>query len=109
MGSFFASSAFAITTTAPQSVTFEKPAPVKTAGNIQLPQRHEGATVTVSMTVDENGKPRNVRVLDQGDQSQYKSLVAAVSKWEFSPARKNGKAVSTRVELPLEVVEPKRG
>ena len=106
VSSFVASSAFALTATAPDKVVFEAPVPSKVSA-VEIPLRHEGETVTLSMTVDANGKPRNVRVLSESDQAQYKRLLAAVSKWEFTPARKNGKAVSTRVELPLEVIEAK--
>ncbi|WP_438479864.1 energy transducer TonB [Oleiharenicola lentus] len=109
LAGLFSASAFAADATAAHVTTFEAPAPSKVVGNIQLPQRHEGSTVTLSMTVDANGKASNVRVLSESDQTPYKNLVATVKKWEFTPARKNGKAISTRVELPLQVVEAKNG
>ena len=55
------------------------------------------------MTIDAAGKPSNVRVMSTGDQAAYKRIIATVSQWEFSPARKNGVAVSSRIVLPLEV------
>jgi TonB family protein len=108
VGSFFSASAFAITLTPQPAVKFEAPAPSKVTP-VQIPMRHEGDIVTLSMTVGANGKPRNVRVLNQSDQSEYKHLLAAVAKWEFAPARKDGKAVSSRIELPLEVIDAKNG
>jgi outer membrane biosynthesis protein TonB len=49
------------------------------------------------------GKPSNIRVANVSDQAAYKRIIDTVAKWEFSPARKNGQPVTTRVELPLEV------
>ena len=95
------SSASAITT-APAAV-FEKPAPVKTIEPLLVPMSHPGSTVTLRMTIDQNGKPSNVRVDNVADQSAYKSIIATVSKWQFKPARKNGEAVTSRIALPLEV------
>lgn len=92
--------ASALTTTA---VRFEAPVPVKTIQPIELPMSHAGSEVNLSMTIDATGKPRNVRVAHVSDQAAYKRIIATVSRWEFAPARKNGVAVPTKVELPLEV------
>jgi outer membrane biosynthesis protein TonB len=92
--------ASALTTTA---VSFEAPVPVKTIQPIELPPSHGSSMVNLSMTVDAAGKPSNVRVMNARDQAAYKRIIATVSQWEFSPARKNGVAVPTKVELPLEV------
>lgn len=101
-----ASSASAITVLDPVQaaapVKFEAPVPAQ-VGSIQLPHFHQGADVTVRMTIDENGQPHNVRVTGTRNQAAYKRLVSAVSQWKFTPGRKNGQAVATRVELPLEV------
>jgi TonB family protein len=102
-----ASSASAITTLDPvkaaQPVKFDAPAPVTVVAPVQMPHFHKGPDVTLRMTIDENGQPHNVRVAGTSDQKSYKHLVAAVSQWKFTPGRKDGKAVTTRVELPLEV------
>lgn len=95
------SSASAITTAAP--VKFEAPAPLKAAEPVLIPTSHQGSLVNVTMTIDRAGKPSNIRVANVSDQAAYKRFVDAVKKWEFSPARKNGEPVSTRVELPVEV------
>jgi TonB family protein len=102
-----ASSASAITTLDPvkaaQPVKFDAPAPITVVQPIQMPYFHKSPEVTVRMTIDENGQPHNVRVAGTRDQSSYKNLVAAVSQWKFTPGRKDGKAVATRVELPLQI------
>lgn len=102
-----ATSASAITVLDPvkalQPVKFEAPTPTKVIEPVMLPTYHDGNTVNLSMNIDAKGKPTSVRVLNVGDQAAYKHIIATVSQWEFSPARKNGQAVSTHVELPLEI------
>jgi hypothetical protein len=96
------SSASAITTTdAP--ATFEKPAPVKTIQPILVPTSHRSSTVNLTMVIDQAGKPRDIHIADVRDEAAYKSVIDTMAKWEFSPARKNGVAVATRVHLPLEL------
>jgi protein TonB len=103
---FSSASAATITTLDPVKaaapVKFEAPAPLEVAP-VQLPSSHHRSDVTLRMTIDENGQPSNVRVAGTSDQTSYKRLVSAVSQWKFTPGRKNGRAVSTRVELPLEI------
>jgi hypothetical protein len=96
------SSASALTTNA-APVRFEKPAPVKTVQPILVPTSHHSSIVNLTMVIDEAGKPSKIRVADVSDQSAYQGIIDTVAKWEFSPARKNGQPVATRVELPLEV------
>ncbi len=107
MGGLLSTSAFATTTQAHgqmnAALKLEAPVPVKVVQPVQLPERHGGSTVTLTMIVDATGKPRHVRVASTNDQSSYKQLVSTVSQWQFTPARKDGKAVSARIELPLEV------
>ena len=103
------STASALTLVAPSTnaagpVKFEVPAPAKVIQPVMLPPRHEGRMVTLTMTIDETGKPRNVRVTSTRDQAPYERLLKTVSKWEFKPALKNGVPVSSKIELPLEVV-----
>jgi hypothetical protein len=88
-------------TTAP--VKFEAPAPLTTVQPIQVPTSHRGSTVNLTMVIDRAGNPSKIRVADVGDQAPYRSIINSVAQWKFSPARKNGEPVSTRVELPLEV------
>lgn len=69
-----------------------------------LSRRNDGATVRVALTLDENGKPSDIRVLSNNDRNLRESLVPAVAQWEFVPARVNGKAVPAKVELPIKLV-----
>lgn len=69
-----------------------------------LMRRHEGATVRVTLTVDETGKPSDIRLLHSADRNLKQALIPALSQWEFAPARLNGKAISTKVELPIQLL-----
>lgn len=69
-----------------------------------LSRRNDGATVRVTLSLDEHGKPSDIRVLSNNDRNLRESLVPAVAQWEFVPARVNGKAVPARVELPIKLV-----
>ena len=108
-GLLLSTSAIAATTAAYDAATaalkFVNPAPAKVVAPIDLPRTFEGATVMVSMIIDESGQPRDVKVVSTRDRQLTKQLVAAVSQWQFTPARKNGTPVATKVLMPLEVVE----
>ena len=103
------STASALTLVAPNTnatgpVKFEAPVPAKIVSPINLPRSHMGATVNLKFTVDENGQAHDIRVVSDKDRAAAKSLVSAISQWKFTPARKNGVPVSSKVILPLELV-----
>jgi len=102
------SSASALTLVAPDPsatgpVKFEAPVPATIVNPINLPRSHMGATVNLKFTVDENGQAHDIRVVSIKDRAAAKSLVSAISQWKFTPARKNGVPVSSKVILPLEL------
>jgi periplasmic protein TonB len=51
-------------------------------------------TVTLSVIVDENGKPRDVRVIRALGLGLDEKAIEAVQKWRFKPAQKDGKPVA---------------
>jgi protein TonB len=108
-GLLLSTSAFAATTTAHDAATaglkFVNPAPAKVVSPTNLPRTFEGATVMVSMVIDETGQPRDIKVVSTRDRQLTKHLVSAVAQWQFTPARKNGTPVATKVLMPIEVVE----
>jgi TonB family protein len=87
-----------------KAVAFEAPVVAKTVSPTGLSRRHEGATITLRMTVDDKGQPSNIEV-NSIDSKLKRSLVSAVSQWEFTPAKKNGVAVPSKIEIPVELVE----
>jgi len=79
------------------------PAPVKIVNPVDLPSRFENEIVTLSLIIDANGVPHDVKVVSRGDREASKSLVSAVAQWKFTPGLLNGVPVPTRVTLPLEL------
>lgn len=64
---------------------------------------HDGVTVHVRLTIDEQGVPSDVEVLRDRDPILKREIVEAVQQWKFQPATNNGEAVKMRVILPLEL------
>ena len=107
VGGVLSSSALAYTeqpSAWPQAARPGVPAIAKVVSPTGLPQRYEGETVNVSLTVDAMGQPRHIRVLNTADATLTKSVTAAVSQWQFTPVQKNGVPVSTKVLLPLKLI-----
>ena len=100
-------SASALTTVAAPSKaaasSIEKPALTKVVNPTNLPRSFMDKTVTLNFTVDAQGRAHNIKVMSQADSGLHRSLVDAVSQWQFTPARKDGQAVPARVTLPLEL------
>lgn len=86
-------------------VKFEAPAPIKIVNPTGLFRRHEGATVTLSLTVDAAGQPHDIKLARGTDDNLTEKLLPAVAQWRFTPAKRNGVAVATRIELPVQLVE----
>lgn len=104
------SSASALTLVAPSRasaapVKFEAPVPTSIVQPTDLPSSFMGKVVEVALTVGADGQAQDVKVLRATDKYLRRSLTAAVSQWKFTPARKNGVPVSSKVILPLELTE----
>jgi protein TonB len=56
----------------------------------------------VYFVVDANGDVRDVHAEGFVRREFDEAAVAAVRKWKFRPGRKNGRAVSTRMDIPIE-------
>jgi len=65
--------------------------------------RQQGVTgdVLVDFVVDTNGKVRNVSAVRSSQREFEDAACAAVAKWKFKPGWKNGRAVFTRMEVPI--------
>lgn len=62
-----------------------------------------GGTVMVRAEVDSNGVPTDVAVVERsGHRELDRAAQAAVRKWRFEPAMRNGKAVSSTVQVPVD-------
>jgi TonB family protein len=105
-GGVLSSSAFAYSKQSAANEVAQLAAPVvtKVVHPAGIARRFEGATVRVTLTVDENGKPSDIRLVTNNDRNLKDTLIPAVAQWEFAPARLNGKAISAKVELPIQLL-----
>ena len=78
------------------------PQPTKTVAP-EISDRHAGRLIKVRLTVDSDGQPHHVHVINSMEKLLINQIVKAVSQWEFAPATRDGVAVETSVILPLEV------
>ena len=62
--------------------------------------RHEGA-VTLEIEIDDEGAPRNVRVVRPLGLGLDEQAIAAVRQWRFRPARVNGKKSAFRAVVQI--------
>lgn len=64
---------------------------------------HQEGWVVVSFTIDTEGRPRDVRVVDSQPRRVFdRAAIEAVDRYRFSPAMKDGVAVSATREQRLE-------
>ncbi|MCF7688978.1 MAG: TonB family protein [Cephaloticoccus sp.] len=65
--------------------------------------RRAGITgeVVVEFIVDTNGDSRNAFAVRSTQREFEQAAVQAVSKWKFRPGRKGGRAVNTRMQVPI--------
>jgi TonB family protein len=107
-GGVLCSSAFATTASShadvAKGVAFEAPIVAKVVSPTGLSSSLKGSTVTLTMMIDDKGQPSDIRV-SGNDRKLTRSMVAAVSQWQFAPAKKNGVAVPSRIVLPVELAE----
>ena len=60
-------------------------------------------TVTVNMTVDQNGKPSNLKVVKSADMFTDGGILSAVDQYRYKPATLNGTAVPMAVTLKFTI------
>ena len=65
--------------------------------------RRAGITgeVVVEFIVDANGDVRNAFAVRSTQRDFEQAAVQAVSKWKFRPGKKGGRAVNTRMQVPI--------
>jgi TonB family protein len=85
-----------------EAETFVPPQPIHTVAP-EIADRHAGRLIKVRLTVDSDGQPHDVRVVNSMEEMLIDQIVRAVSEWEFTPGTRDGVAIDTRVVLPLQV------
>ena len=80
------------------------PVPVRVV-TPRVDSNYAGTVVKLEFTVDGTGLPRDITVLDSVSGELAKSLTAAVAGWKFPPLVRDGKVVTTKVVLPMRIVD----
>jgi TonB family protein len=86
----------------PDHENWQPPQPVEIVAP-NLLSSHDGVTVHVRLTIDEEGRASDVEVLRRRDPILKREIVKAVEQWRFEPATSNGKPTKMRVILPIEL------
>jgi len=64
-----------------------------------------GEAVQVYFVVDASGQPTGIAIKSASDRAFAQAVADAVSQWQFTPARRNGAPVATKVMLPVRIVK----
>lgn len=80
-----------------------EPRGVQAKPNYPFEMRRAGLNgeVVVRFVVDSNGDVRDVEVIRSTQREFESAATQAVMKWKFRPGRKGGKAVATRMQIPI--------
>ena len=85
----------------------EPPVPVRTVAPefpTEMRAQRVSGLVTVSVQIDESGNVVDSAVEKSSNPAFDPAAVAAVRKWKFKPAKKDGAAVAIRVSIPVKFV-----
>lgn len=76
---------------------------VQSKPNYPFEMKRAGITgdVLVQFIVDSNGDTRDAVVLKSSQREFEAPAIQAVLRWKFKPGRKGGKAVATRMQIPI--------
>jgi len=97
--------AVVVSAAAPEGVEYTAPVPLHVVSPVDIPRHYQNETIRLSLTIDETGRAHHVDLLSGRDPSLVKRLLPVVARWQFKPATLNGRAVSARVVLPLQLVD----
>jgi protein TonB len=71
----------------------------------QVGSNEIGQSVEVEFVVDTTGHTSGISVKSASDRALANAVVDAVKQWRFAPAERNGQPVTTKVVLPVRVVD----
>jgi TonB family protein len=71
-----------------------RPVLIKSEFPHKAPKEH--TTVALSFDIDERGEPKNLNVDKSVDSEPEQEIIAAVKKWRFRPATKDGASIPAR-------------
>lgn len=81
------------------------PVPLSVVSPRNIGSEYAGSTVELAFTVDQKGTPTGLQVLSSPDETIARTVVGAVEKWRFAPATKDGSAVTSKVILPVHIID----
>ncbi|HUL52214.1 MAG TPA: PEGA domain-containing protein [Opitutaceae bacterium] len=85
----------------------ERPEPIKTVDpSINPYQEPTGARVTISLIIDRDGVPKDLKVEQASSTEVGRRCLEAVAQWRFKPGKIHGVPVKTRVSLPFNIAPP---
>lgn len=94
-----------VITPAATAEEFSAPHPALVIAPASIPRDYQDQVVRLKLTIDAKGRARAIDLLDGRDPRLVRHLLPVVAKWQFTPAMKNGEAVTATVVLPLRLVE----
>jgi TonB family protein len=85
----------------------ERPEPIKTVDPaINRLQEPGGGKVIISLTIDRDGTPKDLKIEDASNTQLGRRCLEAVEQWRFKPGKIRGVPVKTRVSLPFNIAAP---
>ena len=87
-----------------RDIPLKMPVPTSVVSPTVGPE-YNGATVRLEFVVDAQGKPVEFSIKSTPDDVLATAVVKAVKQWRFQPAEIDGKAVATKVALPVRIVD----
>jgi hypothetical protein len=103
IGASLANVAFATTASAPVAIKDSQPTPTFVVEPMNLPRSFAGGVLYIEFTLDENGRPRDIRLPSTDDYTMKQQVRKAFSQWQFAGGRTDATITSKRFVLPLEV------
>lgn len=82
----------------------EPPVPVRTVAPDYPPEMRANGTsglVVLTCEIDEKGAVTDAKVVKTTNEAFNEAAIAAVTKWKFRPAQRDGKPFATHVSLPV--------
>lgn len=70
-----------------------------------VPAEYAGTTVELEFTIDAKGKPEDIVSRTPVESDLVHLLSRTIAQWKFEPLRRDGKAVPSRVVLPVRIVD----
>lgn len=83
----------------------EPPVPVRTVPPVfpdELRRLGASGLVTVSCLIDEKGNVTEPKVIKATNDAFSEPALAALKKWRFKPAKRDGEIVAIRINIPVQ-------